>query len=85
MMDPQAIMNLVGGAAIAAGGWFAREIWGAVKELRQDIHEIEIDLPKSYVSKMDLDKRMEHIEAMFQRIYDKIERVEIKLDGKADK
>jgi len=84
-MEPQAIMNLVGGAAIAAGGWFAREIWGAVKELRQDIHEIEVDLPKSYVSKMDLDKRMEHIEAMFQRIYDKIERVEIKLDGKADK
>ena len=84
-MDPQAIMNLVGGAAIAAGGWFAREIWGAVKELQRDLHEIEVDLPKSYVSKMDLDKRMEHIEAMFQRIYDKIERVEIKLDGKADK
>lgn len=84
-MDPQAIMNLVGGAAIAAGGWFAREIWGAVKELQRDLHEIEVDLPKSYVSKLDLDKRMEHIEAMFQRIYDKIERVEIKLDGKADK
>jgi len=78
-------MNLVGGAAIAAGGWFAREIWGAVKELQRDLHEIEVDLPKSYVSKLDLDKRMEHIEAMFQRIYDKIERVEIKLDGKADK
>lgn len=84
-MEPQAIMNLVGGAAIAAGGWFAREIWGAVKELQRDLHEIEVDLPKSYVSKLDLDKRMEHIEAMFQRIYDKIERVEIKLDGKADK
>ena len=84
-MDPQAIMNLVGGAAIAVGGWFAREIWGAVKELQRDLHEIEVDLPKSYVSKLDLDKRMEHIEAMFQRIYDKIERVEIKLDGKADK
>jgi len=84
-MEPQAIMNLVGGGAIAAGGWFAREIWGAVKELQRDLHEIEVDLPKSYVSKLDLDKRMEHIEAMFQRIYDKIERVEIKLDGKADK
>jgi hypothetical protein len=37
-----------------------------------------VDLPKSYVSKSDLDKRMEHIESMFQRIYDK-------LDHKADK
>jgi hypothetical protein len=77
-MDPQAIFNLVGGAAIAAGGWFARELWGAMKDLRRDLHQIETDLPKSYVMKVDLDKRMEHIEQMFQRIYDK-------LDGKADK
>ena len=78
MMDMQSIFNLVGGAAIATGGWFAREIWGAVKELRRDLHELEVDLPKSYVSKFDMDKRMDHIEDMFKRIYDK-------LDGKADK
>ena len=77
-MDTQSIMNLVSVAAIGSGGWFAREIWGAVKELRKDLHEIEVDLPKTYVSKNDIDKRMDHIETMFQRIYDK-------LDGKADK
>ena len=77
-MDLQSILNIVGGAAIATGGWFAREIWGAVKELRRDLHELEVDLPKSYVSKFDMDKRMDHIEDMFKRIYDK-------LDGKADK
>jgi len=77
-MDMQSIFNLVGGAAIATGGWFAREIWGAVKELRRDLHELEIDMPKSYVSKFDMDKRMDHIEDMFKRIY-------YKLDGKADK
>ena len=77
-MDSQAVMNIASVAAIGAGGWFAREIWGAVKELRNDLHNIEVDLPKSYVSKLDMDKRMDHIEGMFQRIYDK-------LDGKADK
>jgi hypothetical protein len=77
-METQSIMNFVGVIAIGAGGWFAREIWGAVKELRKDLHELEVDLPKSYVSKFDMDKRMDHIETMFQRIYDK-------LDGKADK
>jgi len=77
-MDMQNLLNIFSVAAVAAGGWFAREMWGAVKELRQDLHEIEIDLPKSYVSKLDMDKRMDHIETMFQRIYDK-------LDGKADK
>ena len=77
-MELQSLLNIVGGGAIASGGWFAREIWGAVKELRKDLHELEVDLPKSYVSKFDMDKRMDHIETMFQRIYDK-------LDGKADK
>ena len=77
-MDTQNILNMISIAAIGAGGWFARELWGAVKDLRSDLHEIEVDLPKSYVRKDDLDKRMDHIEGMFQRIYDK-------LDGKADK
>jgi len=77
-MDAQTLMNFVGGSAIAVGGWFAREVWGAVKELNRDLHVLEVDLPKTYVSKFDMDKRMDHIETMFQRIYDK-------LDGKADK
>ena len=77
-MDTQSVMNFISVSAIAVGGWFAREIWGAVKELRKDLHAIETDLPKTYVSKFDMDKRMDHIEDMFKRIYDK-------LDGKADK
>ena len=77
-MDTQSLINLAGGAALTALGWFAREVWGAVNELRRDLHQIEVDIPKEYVQKIDLDKRMTHIEDMFQRIYDK-------LDGKADK
>ena len=77
-MDMQSLINIASVVAIGSGGWFARELWGAVKELRRDLHDLEIDLPKSYVSKLDMDKRMDHIETMFQRIYDK-------LDGKADK
>lgn len=77
-MNMQSLLNIASMMAIASGGWFARELWGAVKELRRDLHDLEIDLPKSYVSKLDMDKRMDHIETMFQRIYDK-------LDGKADK
>ena len=78
MMDTQSIINIAGGAALSVIGWLARELWGAVKELRRDLSDIESNLPKEYVLKVDLDKRMDHIESMFQRIYDK-------LDGKADK
>jgi len=77
-MDAQSLLNIASVVAIGSGGWFAREIWGAVKELRRDLHDLEVEMPKTYVSKFDLDKRMDHIEDMFKRIYDK-------LDNKADK
>lgn len=77
-MDTQNLINALYGAILLGAGWFLNELWRAVKELRKDLHEIEAELPKEYVLKVDLDKRMEHIEYMFQRIYDKI-------DGKVDK
>jgi hypothetical protein len=77
-MEMQNVINLLGGAALSVMGWFARQLWDAVKELRVDLHTLEVNLPERYVKKDDMDKRMEHIESMFQRIYDK-------LDAKADK
>ena len=77
-MDTQTLINTALGAILAAIGWFARQLWDAVDGLKKDVHQIEVDLPKTYVMKDDLDKRMSHIEDMFQRIYDK-------LDAKADK
>ena len=77
-MEMQNFINLLGGAALSVLGWFARQLWDAMKELRSDLHVLEVNLPENYAKKNDLDKRMAHIEDMFQRIYDK-------LDSKADK
>ena len=77
-MEPQTLINIAGGITLSVVGWLARELWGAVKDLREDIHRIEIDLPKTYVPRADIAAQMKHIEDMFQRIYDK-------LDAKADK
>jgi hypothetical protein len=74
----QSTINMAIGAALAIAGWFARQLWEAVQLLKSEVHKIEVDLPVNYVRKDDMDKRMDHIETMFQRIYDK-------LDGKADK
>lgn len=74
----QSTINMIFGAILAMAGWFSRILWEAVQTLKADLHKVEVDLPKSYVSKLDMDKRMDHIEDMFKRIYDK-------LDGKADK
>jgi hypothetical protein len=50
MLDAQIIVNLVLAAILASLGWFARQVWNAVKDLQKDVRTIEVDLPKSYVS-----------------------------------
>jgi hypothetical protein len=78
MLDAQIIVNLVLAAILASLGWFARQVWNAVKDLQKDVRTIEVDLPKSYVSKIDFSDTMKRIESMLQRIADK-------LDEKVDK
>jgi hypothetical protein len=44
-MDHQSLINIIIGVVLTVGGWLARELWGAVKELRADLRQLEIDLP----------------------------------------
>jgi hypothetical protein len=73
-MPSQDIINLVGAASFSLIGWVARELWSAIKELRKDLHKIEVALPRDYVRKDDLAE----IKELIQKIFDK-------LDGKVDK
>ena len=77
-MDTQSLINLGLSCFMAGLGWFARQLWDAVSELRRDLHKIEVDLPTNYVQKNEYAETMKRIEIMFERIFDK-------LDGKADK
>jgi len=74
----QPVINLALGTVIAAIGWFARQVWDSVQNLKRDIKQIEVDLPTHYVRKDDLQESMKRIERMFERIFEK-------LDAKADK
>jgi hypothetical protein len=77
-MDMQTLINTLFGIVLLGTGWFLNELWRASQELNNKFHGMKAELPKEYVLRTDLDKRMDHIEQMIQRIYDK-------LDGKADK
>jgi hypothetical protein len=78
IMEFQAMFNFVGGAVLVAVGWWCKEIWDSVKALKEDIKQIEIDLPKNYVSKADIENRFDKIDATLERLFDR-------LDLKADK
>ena len=77
-MDWQVIINIAAGALLAAIGWWCREIWDSVKQLKEDIRKIEVDLPTNYVRRVDIDSRLDKIDQVLERIFDK-------LDAKADK
>lgn len=81
-MDTQTIINLIGGAILAVMGWFARELWGAVKQLQRDIVSLEVLLPNDYVKKEEFSKGIEEIKKLCDKIFDKIDSLN---DRKADK
>jgi len=81
-MEIQTIINVIAGAILTVLGWFAREIWGAIKELQRDMREIEINLPTNYVKKEDFSKSLTEIKELCDKIFDKLDKLN---DKKVDK
>ena len=81
-MDPQSIYNIGLGAIVAGMGWFARELWGAVAELRRDVKQIEIDLPSNYMRRDEFREGINEIKSILREIFVKIDDLK---DRKADK
>jgi aspartate aminotransferase-like enzyme len=78
MLSVQDIINIGGGAFIAAIGWFARQLYESVNRLRDDVHQIEVELPTNYVRRDEYSDTMKRIESIVEKIF-------AKLDTKADK
>ena len=74
----QEIINLLIGSVLAVLGWFARQLWDAVQSLKDDMKQLEVDLPTNYVRKDELEQKLDKLEIMLNRIFEK-------LDSKADK
>jgi hypothetical protein len=77
-MEPQTVINFVLGIASTAIGWFARELWSAVKDLKSDLAKLREELPKTYVTRDDFREDMREVKDMLGKIFDK-------LDAKQDK
>ena len=73
-MNLQEAFNALVGIGLVVLGWFARELWAAVKELKQDLANLREELPKTYLPKSDLEKLFERIDGKLDRISDKIDR-----------
>jgi cell division protein FtsB len=77
-MEYQHIIDSAFGIAFTVAGWFAREMWAAVKDLKSDLAKLREELPKTYVTRDDYREDMREIKEMLGKIFDK-------LDTKLDK
>jgi len=84
-MDWQTVINIGLSSVLAALGWFAREIWDSLKELRRDIHQIEKDLREMYVRRDDLKEVRIEMSARFDKLESLIGSLYERLHDKADK
>jgi septal ring factor EnvC (AmiA/AmiB activator) len=77
-MEYQSLINSAIGLAFTVAGWFSREMWSAVKELKSDLSKLREELPKTYVTRDDNRDDIREIKEMLGKIFDK-------LDTKQDK
>lgn len=81
----QDLFNIVIGVAGALGGWWMKAMWDAVKELKVaderlagQVSDLKVLVAGDYV-------RREMFDRLSDAIFAKLDRIESKLDGKADK
>lgn len=77
-MDLQTYFNVLLSVLCSGLGWFSREMWAAVKELKADLAKLREDLPTNYVQKDDFKEGLKEVKEMLGKIFDR-------LDQKADK
>ena len=77
-MESQHLINVGLGVSSAVFGWLARELWTAVKDLKEDLTTLSVELPKTYVTRDDYRSDLKEIKDMLGNIFDR-------LDNKADK
>lgn len=72
-MDWQHLINLVGGAALATIGWFARQLWDAVQNLKADMSKLELSISDNYVKKDDFKDGVRELKEMLNKIFDRLD------------
>jgi hypothetical protein len=84
-MDWQNLINIGAVSSLAIGGWFSRQLWDSVKELKKDIADLRLHVAETYVKKSEVQTLEEQMEKRFDKLEQMIGRLFDKLDSKVDK
>lgn len=84
-LDTQTLINVLFACVGALGGWVLNNLKSSIDDLRQQdmilaekVQHIEVLVAGTYVKRDDLEK-------MSHALFNKLDKIELKLDSKADK
>lgn len=83
-MDQQ-LFNIVIGVAGALGGWWMKAMWEGLNDLKKTDHELTQQVNNLQILVAGQYMRREEFDKVSQAIFAKLDRIEDKLDKKADK
>jgi hypothetical protein len=74
-MDIQTLINTVLPLVCVAMGWFCKELWDAVQDLKSDLGDLRTHLAENYMLKNDFSDRWEEVLKAVHRIEDKLDAI----------
>ena len=77
-MDINSIVNSILGAGLLVIGWLARELWAAVKQLKEDLNTLQIKIGTDYV-------RYDRLQDALKPIMEALGEIKLGLSQKVDK
>jgi hypothetical protein len=78
-MDSQLLINIILGTSMTVFGWFARELWAAVKELKTDLAKLREEVIREFVPRQDYREDVRELKDMIEKIFDILEKRREKL------
>ena len=73
-LNLQDVFNIFIPIICAVLGWFCRELWTAVQELKTDLAKLREELPTNYIHKDDFNDRWNEVLKALHRIEDKLDK-----------
>ena len=77
-MEFQMILNTLLPLVFVALGWFCKEIWSAVQNLKEDMNNLKTHLAENYLHKDDFNSRWDEVLKAIHRIEDKLDKLKDK-------
>jgi hypothetical protein len=72
-MDIQTLINTVLPLICVAIGWFCKELWTAVQELKDDLANLRAHVSDNYLRKDDFTSRWDEVLKSLHRVEDKLD------------